>query len=148
MLSKLLSLGLTSLFGLGLAAAFQAPPPPPDDGAPPPPSAKKKDEPGPQDGVRKAYDLLRRLRSENRTTGRPEERLRDWTERATALYRNALAAQKAGDERKAHEYGVAAHDLARAVDHARSAAQFDRSEPDPDLPPPPPARAPRPARTA
>ena len=137
MLSKLFSLGLTSLLGLGLAAALPPQPPAPDDGPPPPPNAKKKGDPGPQDGIRKAYDLLRRLRSDNQTTGRPEERLRDWTERATALYRNAVTAQKAGDERKAHEYGIAAHDLARAVDHARSAAQFDRSEPDPDLPPPP-----------
>ena len=132
MFSKLFSLGLTSLLGLGLAAAFQPEPPPPGDGPPPPPGAKKKED-GRED--RKAYDLLRRLRSDK--TGRPEERLRDWTERATALYREAVKAQKAGDEHKAHEYGIAAHDLARAVDHARSAAQFDRSDPDPDLPPPP-----------
>jgi hypothetical protein len=132
MLSKLFSLGLTGLLGLGLAAAFPPQPPPPDDGPPPPPSAKKK-----EDGIRKAYHLLRRLRSDDQTAGRPEERLREWTERATVLYRNAVTAQKAGDERKAHEYGIAAHDLAQAVDHARSAAQFDRAEPDTDLPPPP-----------
>jgi hypothetical protein len=136
MLSKLFSLGLTGLLGLGVAAALPQQPPPPDDG-PPPPRAKKKEDPGPQDGLRKAYHLLRRLRSDNQTAGRPEERLREWTERATVLYRNAVKAQNAGDERKAHEFGTAAHDLARAVDHARSAAQFDRSEPDPDLPPPP-----------
>ena len=35
----------------------------------------------------------------------------------------------------AREHGAAAHDLARAVDHARNASRFDR--PDPDLPPPP-----------
>ncbi len=35
---------------------------------------------------------------------------------------------------RAREYGAAAHDLARAVDHARNAVRFDR--PDPDLPPP------------
>ena len=34
----------------------------------------------------------------------------------------------------AREYGAAAHDLARAVDHARNASRFDR--PDPDLPAP------------
>ena len=34
----------------------------------------------------------------------------------------------------AREYGTAAHDLARAVDHTRNATRFDR--PDPDLPPP------------
>jgi len=145
MLSKILSLGMTSLLGLGLATAFQ--PPPPEDGPPgPPPKAKlkKKDDPGPPDALRQTYDLLRRLRSENRTSGRPEERLRDWTERATALYRNAVKAEKAGDDRAAHEYGVAAHDLARAVDHARAAALFDRSEPDPDLPAPPPPPGPGP----
>ena len=137
MLSKLFSLGLTSLLGLGLAAAF-----------PPQPRLlttvprllrvrRRRGSPARRTALRKAYHLLRRLRSDNRTAGRPEERLRDWTERATVLYRDAVKAQNAGDERKAHEYGVAAHDLARAVDHARSAAQFDRSEPDPDLPPPP-----------
>jgi hypothetical protein len=137
MLSKLLSVGLTSLLGLGLTAAFQPDPPPPGDGPPPRPSPKKKGEPGPEDGLREAYDLLRRIRNDNRVTGRPEERLRDWTERATALYREAVKAQKAGDEPRSREYGLAAHDLARAVDHARSAAQFDRAEPDPELPPPP-----------
>jgi hypothetical protein len=135
MLSKILSLGLTSLLGLALAAAF--PPEPPDDGPPPPPKGKKKDDRGPDDGLRKAYDLLRRIRSDDRTTGKPEHRLRDWTDRAAEIYRDGVKAHKNGDGRAAHEYGLAAHDLARAVDHARNAAMFDRSEVDPDLPPPP-----------
>src|SRR5205823_1089594 len=80
-------------------------------------------------------DLLRRLRSDGRTTGRPEERLRDWTDRATKLYRDGVKAFKEGDHRLAHEYGASAHDLAKAVDHSRNAAQYER--PDPDLPPPP-----------
>ena len=33
----------------------------------------------------KAYDLLRRLRADDSTVGRSEERIRDWTERATSL---------------------------------------------------------------
>jgi hypothetical protein len=137
MLSKILSLGLTSLLGLALTTAYQ--PPPPEEGAPPPPKTKKKDDPGPPEGgLRKTYDLLRRLRSENRTAGRPEERLRDWTERATGLYREAVKAEKAGNDQAAHEYGVAAHDLARAVELARGAALSDQAEAgDPDLPPPP-----------
>lgn len=135
MLNKILSLGLTSLLGLGLAAAY--PPEPPDDGPPPPPKGKKKDDRGPEGGLRKAYDLLRRIRTDDRATGKPEERLRDWTARSAEIYRAGVKAHKKGEGRAAHEYGLAAHDLARAVDHARNAALFDRTEPDPDLPPPP-----------
>ena len=40
----------------------------------------------------------------------------------------------AADMFRAREYGAAAHDLARAVDHSRNAVRYDR--PDPDLPPP------------
>ena len=53
MLTKFLSLGLTSLLGLGLAAAFPPGAQPPDDGPPPPPSAKKKGEPGIDGGMMK-----------------------------------------------------------------------------------------------
>jgi hypothetical protein len=84
--------------------------------------------------LRKTYDLLRRIRSDSRT-GRTEERIGDWTERATSLYRRALRTREDGDLRGARELATAAHDLARAVDHARSAARLDR--PDPDLPAPP-----------
>ncbi len=66
--------------------------------------------------------------------GRTDERLREWTDQAAKLYRKALTAQTGGDALIAREYGAAAHDLARAVDHARNAARYDR--PDPDLPDP------------
>ena len=134
-LLKLIALGSSSLLGLALAAAM--PPEPPQ--GPPAPKAKKKEDRDPGGEMKKAYDLLRRLRSDNRSVGRPEERLKDWTERATQLYRDALKAYEKGEERTAREYGVAAHDLARAVDHARNAATFDL---DNDLPPPPDARGP------
>jgi hypothetical protein len=68
-------------------------------------------------------------------TGRTEERINDWTDRATGLYRRAIRTREQGDLRSARELATAAHDLARAVDHARNATRFDR--PDPDLPPPP-----------
>ena len=77
---------------------------------------------------------LRRLRADDSSGGRPEERLRDWTDRAAGLYRAGLKALDGANVRAAREYGIAAHDLARAVDHARNAVRYDR--PDPDLPPP------------
>jgi hypothetical protein len=135
-LFKLLALGTSSLLGIALTGMI---PPEPTQGPPPPGKAKKKEDKGPGDEMKKAYDLLRRLRSDNRSVGRPEERLKDWTDRATQLYRDALKAFDRGEERKAREYGVAAHDLARAVDHARNAATFDL---DNDLPPPPDAGGP------
>src|SRR3954471_20694198 len=122
-LSKILALGSSSLLGLALTAAI---PPEPTEGSPPPQGKeKKKGDRGPGGEMKKAYDLLRRLRSDNRNIGRPEERLRDWTDRAPRLYRDAITAFEKGEERKAREYGVAAHDLARAVDLARNAATFD-----------------------
>ena len=69
MIGKLLSLGFSSLLGLGLAATFQ--PTPPDDGPRPPAREKRKEGPGPQDELRKTYDLLRRLRSESRAADAP-----------------------------------------------------------------------------
>ncbi len=139
---KLLAMGMSSLLGLAMASAFE-PPPPPGPGDPPPPKKKhekgadpkKKHDKGPEGDLRRAYDLLRRIRSDNRTVGRPEDRLREWTDRATKLYRDGLRAHAEGDLRLAHEYGAAAHDLARTVEHARNAALFDG--PDSDLPPPP-----------
>ena len=50
-------------------------------------------------------------------------------------YRNGLRALCDDNQQLAHEYGAIAHDLARAVEHARNAALYDR--PDDDLPPPP-----------
>ena len=129
---KLIAMGLTSVLGLGLAGLFQEPPPPPGGGPPPPKAKGKKGAPG--DELRKTYDLLRRVRSDT-GSGRTEERIKDWTDRATDLYRRAIRTREQGDLRRAREIGTAAHDLARAVDHARNAARLDR--PDPDLPSPP-----------
>jgi hypothetical protein len=134
MMMKLIAMGLASVLGLGAAGLLQGPPSPGDD---PPPKAKpkgkgKKGAPG--DELRKTYDLLRRVRSDA-GTGRSEERINDWTDRATSLYRRAIRTREQGDPRRAREYATAAHDLARAVDHSRNAARLDR--PDPDLPPPP-----------
>ena len=133
---KILALGTSSLLGVALCSAMQ---PGPADGPPPPPKAKKEGR-GPGGELKKTYDLLRRLRADGRTTGRPEERLKDWTERATKLYRDAIEASEDGQEREAHELGTAAHDLARAVDHARNAASADLD--DDELPPPPDVEGP------
>lgn len=98
-------------------------------------AAKKKGEEGPEGDLRRAYNLLRRLRAEGRGSGRTEARIREWTDRAVDYYRNGLRALRDGNDQLAHEYGAIAHDLARAVEHARNAALYDR--PDDDLPPPP-----------
>ncbi len=135
---KLVASATSVLVSLGLAAFFTPPPPRPDD---PPPKAKgkgepkKKGEPGPKGDLRKAYDLLRRLRADDNSSSRPEERIRDWTERAAKFYRDGVKAFERADDFLAHENGAVAHDLARAADHARNAALFDRR--DTDLPPPP-----------
>jgi hypothetical protein len=135
---KLVASASTVLVSLALTAFFQ--PPPQRDGLPPPPKAKgkgdgkKKGGPEPGGELRKSYDLLRRLRADDGVAGRADERLRDWTDRAARLYREGLRAQTAGDLFIAREYGTAAHDLARAIDHTRNATRFDR--PDPDLPQP------------
>jgi hypothetical protein len=138
---KLAALATSVLFSLGLATF--APAEPQGHGDPPQPKAKakakgkgeakKKGEAGPMGDLRKAYEVLRRLRADG-STGRPEERIRDWTERASKYYREGLKALDGGDDFLAHEYGAIAHDLARAADHAHNAALFDRR--DPDLPPP------------
>lgn len=130
---KILTLGASSLLGIALLGVL----PPATPGAPdrPEPKPKKKGPGGAAGDLRKAYDLLRRLRADSRSLGRPEERLRDWTERATRYYRDGLRAYDNGDSREAHEYGAMAHDLARAVDHARNATLFEGR--DADLPPPP-----------
>jgi hypothetical protein len=135
---KLAAAAMSVLISLALAG-LAAPQPPPPDGPPPPKAkgkggAKKKGAREPGGELRKAYELLRRLRVDEVFAGRPEERLRDWTDRAAGLYREGLRALNAADGVRAREYGAAAHDLARAIDHARNAARFDR--PDPDLPPP------------
>ncbi len=144
-MQKLLSLAISSLVSLGVMGAMPGPPRHQDE--PPPPKKKgepgkkekgkekEKGEPGPAGDLRRAYDLLRRIKADDGPAGRPEDRLRDWTERAAKMYRRAIQEHEAGDPRLAREYGTAAHDLARAIDHARNASRFDRA--DPDLPPPP-----------
>ena len=140
---KLVVTASSVLIGLALAAFVPAQPPVPDD-APPKAKAKatakgkadaKKKEAGPRGDLRRAYDLLHRLRADDGSTGRPDERIRDWTERAARYYREGLKALDGDDEFLAHEYGAIAHDLARAADHARNASFFDRR--DADLPAPP-----------
>jgi hypothetical protein len=128
----------TVLLSLGLTAFYE---PPPISSQPFPKAkakAKGKGDPkkkgGPGGELRKAYDLLRRVRADDGGAGRSEERLREWTDRAAELYRDGLKALNAGDPFLAREYGAAAHDLARAADHARNGARFDRA--DPELPPP------------
>ncbi len=130
---KLIAMGLTSAISFGLIGLLQEPPPPRGRVPAPEPKAKGKKAAG-ADDLRKTYDLLRRIRAE-KGSGRTEERIRDWTDRATDLYRRAVRTREQGDPRRAREIGVAAHDLARAVDHALSAAWLD--QPDPELPPPP-----------
>ena len=132
---KLVAVVSSVLVSLGLTVFYQ----PPSAAGQPAPKAKGKGEPkkkgGPADDLRKAYDLLSRLRAADSSTGRPEERIRDWTERAANYYRDGVKSFNAGDDFLAHEYGAIAHDLARAADHARNAALFDHR--DSDLPPPP-----------
>ncbi len=96
---------------------------------------KGKAERGPEGDLRRAYELLRRIRSDVGSRGHAESRLKEWTERATRLYRDGIKALSDDDPFLAHEYGAAAHDLARAIDHARNAAQFEHE--DPELPAPP-----------
>jgi len=139
MLLKLLSMGASGLVGLALLGPLASP-----DGSDEPPSPPKKKgdffkngeaekkEPGPEGDLHRAYNLLRRLRAEGQTGGRPEGRIRDWTERATRYYRDGVKALEERNPQLAHEYGAIAHDLARAIEHARNAALFDR--PDEDLP--------------
>ncbi len=139
---KLLALVAALVISVGLAAAFSEAQPPAGEGGPPPKGKnkekgdpkKKKGAHEPGDELSKAYDLLRRLRADSASAGQADERLRDWAGRAAGFYRAGLKALNADDHRVAREYGAAAHDLARAVDHARNAVRFDR--PDPDLPPP------------
>ncbi len=132
-LFKLLALGSSSLLGIALTAVI---PPEPPQGPPPPPKSKKKEDRGPGGDLKKTYDLLRRLRADGRGTGRPEERLKDWIDRATKIYRGAVKASERGEDRQARELGTAAHDFARAADHVRNAASFDLDD---DLPRPPDA---------
>jgi hypothetical protein len=134
---KLVATASSLLVSLGLAAFLPAQPPP--DGRPLPKAkgkaeGKKKGGREPAGELSKAYDLLRRVRADDTSASRPDERLREWTDRAAGYYRDGLKALNAADMLRAREFGAAAHDLARAVDHSRNAVRYDR--PDPDLPPP------------
>jgi hypothetical protein len=129
---KLFAAISTVLISFAVAAYVQSP-----AAGQPPPKAKGKGDPkkknGPGGELRKAYDLLRRLRADA-DSGRAEERIRDWVDRAAGLYRDGLRSLNTGDTASARALGTAAHDLARAADCARNASRFDR--PDPDLPAP------------
>lgn len=129
MRSKIVAFVTTCLLGVGLSAAM----PPGADGDPPPESKEEKGDRGSGGDLRKTYDLLRRLKADGRGTGRPEQRLKDWTDRATSLYRDALKASERGEARQARAFGSAAHDLARAAGHVRNASSSGID----DLPPPP-----------
>jgi hypothetical protein len=145
MFLKLLGAGASGLLSLTLLGMIPASSQERDE--PPPPKkkdvlgkkkgefAKKKGEEGPEHDLNRAYNVLRRLRAEGQASGRTEARIREWTDRAVDYYRNGLTALRDGNRQLAHEYGAIAHDLARAVEHARNAALYDR--PDDDLPPPP-----------
>ncbi len=148
-MSKLTALLASAVMALGLVALGPAQPQGPPGGPDAVPrardrgkikarakgkDARKKAEREPGGDLRKAYDLLRRLRADQAAAARPDARIRNWTERAVEFYRDGLRAQTAGETQRAREYGAAAHDLARAVDHARNASRYDR--PDPDLPAP------------
>jgi hypothetical protein len=128
-MTKLIAMLGSGLVGLGLAGLYEPVPDPQRDDGP----AKKKGEPGKKgaEELTKAYNLLRRLKADDDKG----DRLRDWTDRAAKLYRRAVDAARNGDPRREAELALAAHDLARAVDHSRNASRSDRS--DPDLPPPP-----------
>ena len=152
MLLKWLGAGASGLLSLALVGVIPASSQERDE--PPPPkkkeffgkkkgepgkkeAAKKKGEEGPEHDLNRAYNLLRRLRADSQGAGRSEARIREWTDRAVEYYRNGLRAHRDGNRQLAHEYAAIAHDLARAVEHARNAALYDR--PDDDLPPPPDA---------
>jgi hypothetical protein len=117
--------------------------PGPEEGSPPPdgprggPRGGERPGPegpqGPEQELRRAYDLLRQVKTLGKGTGASEDRLSDWTARAVKLYGEGVNSFEAGDHRKGAEYGIAAHDLARAVEHSRNA---DLGE-DKELPPPP-----------
>jgi len=143
MLYKLLGVvasGLLSLTLLGmLPASSQEPEPPPPKKkglfAKKGEHVKKKGEGGAEADLNRAYHILRRLRADGSAAGRTDGRIREWTDRAVDYYRNGLRALRDDNPQLAHEYAVIAHDLARAIEHARNAALYDR--PDDDLPAPP-----------
>ena len=146
MLFKILTLSASGLLSLTLLGVVPAASQPPEE--PPPPKkkgldflkkggdeAKKGGEAGPEADLRRAYNLLRRLRADDRAAGHSDDRIREWTERATKYYREGIRALQDENPQLAHESAVIAHELARAIEHARNAELFER--PDDALPPPP-----------
>jgi hypothetical protein len=147
MVFKILGLGASGLLGLGVlgmmpAVAHQDPASPPSQKTGRPDSEKdgeargKKDAEGaPEADLQRAYSLLRRLRAETPATARADARIREWTERATKYYGDGVRAYREQNPQLARQYAAIARELARAVDHTRNSALFDR--PDESLPPPP-----------
>jgi hypothetical protein len=150
MLPKILGLGASGLLSLSLLGMMPTSPQEPDG---PPPKKKElkhakkgefetkkreaetKADEGPEGDLYRAYNLLRRLRSDGQAAGRPEARIREWTDRAMKSYRAGIQALKDENPELAHEYAAIANDLARAIEHVRSATLSDR--PDEELPAPP-----------
>ena len=130
------------MLGLGLAGLFQEPPPPPGGGPPPPKAKGKKGAPG--DELRKTYDLLRRVRSDT-GSGRTEERIKDWTDRATDLYRRAIRTREQGDLRRAVR--SAPRLTTWLVPSTMPATQLDSTDRTPTCPLPPTAPVPKTSMT-
>ncbi|HZW34865.1 MAG TPA: hypothetical protein VFF52_29350 [Isosphaeraceae bacterium] len=146
MLFKILTLGASGLLSLTLLGVLSAASQPPEE--PPPPKKKGLDfnkqggdtarrgaEAGPEADLHRAYNLLRRLRADAPATRSADPRIGEWTERAARYYREGIRALRDENPQLAHESAVIAHDLARAIEHTRNAALFDK--PDAELPPPP-----------
>ncbi len=93
--------------------------------------AEAPDDQAPDALLRRAYDRIRRLKTE-----RLEERQKGMVDQASALYRKALQALKDEKPAEARALAMAAAELATAVERVRATRETER--PDPDLPPPPP----------
>ena len=126
---KLIAMGLTSVLGLGLAGLFQ------DrrhrrGGGPPPPKAKgkKRGDPG-TSCERPTTSSAGPLRHGQRTDGGTHQATGPTGRRTSTAGPSERREQ--GDLRRAREIGTAAHDLARAVDHARNAASTRPTGPGP-----------------
>ena len=136
---KLVAAVSSVLVSLGLAALLPA--------QPPRPTARRRPRPRRRRASRRRRGARARRRSEEGVRPAPPPPCRrelrgpprgadprlDRSRRRT-LPRRPEGLQTRRRHVLAREYGAAAHDLARAADHARNAARFDR--PDPDLPPP------------
>ena len=146
MLFKIFTLGASGLLSLTLLGVMPAASQQPEEPTP----TKKKGlgffkqgrgeaqqgaEAGPEADLHRAYHLLRRLRADGQAASSSDARIREWTDRATRYYREGIRALQDENPQLAHESAVIAPDLARAIEHVRNAALFDRA--DEGLPPPP-----------